>query len=125
MCAILVGIVVMGTTVNIVLWILSLIFEGDKKSENSVSEGNNSRSINKEIQNLSEPTKKTISNCPTIKNFILAFSLYTTIPNLLVQPSPSALKALGRLNIISNLIIVTYHVQQFIVILFPSTSLNN
>ena len=56
MCAILVGIVVMGTTVDIVLWAWSssdvVIFEGDQKSENSVSEGNNSRNINKEIQNL-------------------------------------------------------------------------
>ena len=122
-CAILVGLVVIGTIVDIVLQILSsdvVTFEGDKKSENSISKDNNLKNIDKEIQNLSEPTKKIISNRPTIKNFILAFSLYTTIPSLLVQPSPSALKALGGLKIISNLIIVVYHMQQYIVILFPS-----
>ena len=75
-CAILVGLVVIGTIVDIVLQILSsdvVTYEGAKKSEDLVSRENNPKK-----ENLSEPTKK-MSNPPTGRDFILAFSLYSTI----------------------------------------------
>ena len=126
-CTILVGLVVVGTIVDMVLWRLSsdvASFEENGKSKDLVSGENNSKDINKEIQNLSKPTEKSISNHSTIKDYILAFSLYTTIPNLLMRQSPSAIKAMSGLKIISNLIIITFHVLRFTVVLFPAIPQN-
>ena len=127
-CAILVGLVVIGTVVDIILWILSsdvVTCEADRKSQGSPSGEANPRDANK--QNSSEPmtTKRIITNYPTIKHFILAFSLHTNIPNLTMKQSPSALKALGGIKIISNLIIITFHVQHYIVIFFSITFQNS
>ena len=126
-CAILVGLVVVGTTVDIVLWRLSsdvVTFKGNRISEESVSGEKSSKDINKKTLSQ-QATRKAISNQPTIKEFILAFSLYTTVPNLLIEQSPSALKALGGMKIISNLIIIIFHVQQYAVIFFPITFQNS
>ena len=124
LCVILVGLVMVGTIVDVVIRTSNaVIYVGNSKSENSVCNENNSKDINKE--NLSKPTKNTINNSRTIKSFILSFSLYTTVPNLLTRQSPSALKALGGIKIISNLIIITFHVQQFTILLFPYTLQNS
>ena len=126
LCVILVGLVMVGTIIDIVVKILSsnaITYAGSSKSENTVCSINHFKDINKE--NLSEPTKITINNSRTIKSFILSFSLYTTVPNLLTRQSPSALKALGGIKIICNLIIITFHVQQFTVPLFPYTLQNS
>ena len=117
-CVILVGLVVTGTTVDIVSWASSITSERVKESEDSVSGEN----IPKK-ENLSKPTKK-ISNHPNTRDFILAFSLYTTISNLLMRPSPSALKALGGMKIFSNFIIVILHVYQLTGLLYPDTIQN-
>ena len=126
-CAILVGLVVVGTTVDIVLWRLSsdvVTFKGNRISEESVSGEKSSKDINKKTLSQ-QATRKAISNQPIIKKFILAFSLYTTVPNLLIEQSPSALKALGGMKIISNLIIIIFHVQQYALIFFPITFQNS
>ena len=122
-CVILAGIVMVGTTLDIVVWPPSsstMTFEENKKPKDSVSKTAYSKEINKNHSLTHERTH----DHPTIKHFILAFSLYTTVPNLLKRQSPSALKALGAIKIFSNLIIVTYHAQQFIVLLLPATIQN-
>ena len=127
-CVILVGLVMVGTTVDIVLWILPsnvmVTSEADSKLANSLPRDNNSKDNSKE--NLSEHFKKTMNdNSLTIKDLILAFSLNNTVPNLLRGQSPSALKALGGVKVISNFTIITLHVYQLPGLFFPSTSQNS
>ena len=127
-CAILVGLVVIGTIVDIVLQILSsniVTFEADRKSQDSLSGEANLRDANEQISSEPMTTKRMITNHPTIKHFILAFSLHTNIPNLLMKRSPSALKALGGIKVISNLIIITFHVQHFAITFFSITFQNS
>ena len=127
-CAILVGLVVIGTIVDTILWILSsdvVTFEAGRKSQDSLSGEANPRDANK--QNLSESmtTKRMITSHPTKKLYILTFSLLFTVPNLLMKQSPSALKALGGIKVIFNLIIITFHVQHFAITFFSITSQNS
>ena len=119
-CVILVGLVMVGTIVDIVLWFMpSVTSEIDSKLANPIPED-----ISKE--NLSVPTKKTMNNNPlTIKDFILAFSLNNTVPNLLKEQSPSALKALSAIKIISNFTIISSHVFQLTSLFYPGSSQNS
>ena len=103
MCVILVGLVMVGTTVDIVLWILPsnvmVTSEADSKLANSISGENNLKDTGKE--NMSVPTKKAMNDNSliiNIKHYILAFSLYNTVPNLLREQPTSALKALGGIS---------------------------
>ena len=117
-CAILVGLVVIGTIVDVVLWALSSSsISAEKKPTDSKESKQDSKSC------LGHDTK-TKSGQLTITNFILAFSLYNTIPRLLVGQSPSALKALGAIKIFSNFMIVTLHLFYSNGVLFPGTTHN-
>ena len=127
LCVILIGLVMIGTTLDAVLWSTSsrtMTSKEANKSMDHISKTDCSNEINKNHLLTHEETKAT-HDLPTIEQFILAFSLYKTIPNLLKKQSPSALKALGAIKIFSNLIIVTYHAQQFIVLLLPATIQNS
>lgn len=124
-CVILVGLVVIGTTLDVVLWSASsrkMTSREDNKPKDHISETDCSKEIKHHL--LTHNKAKATQDHPTIKHFILVFSLYNTIPNLLKRQSPSALKTLGAIKIFSNLIIVIYHAQQFIVLLFPATIQN-
>ena len=124
-CVILVGLVVIGTSLDILSWILpvsnvAMICEAaDRKLSNSIPE---SKDISKE--SLSDPTKIESNNSSTAKDFILAFSLYNTVSNLLAEQSPSAIKALSAIKIISNFIIISSHVFQLAGHHYPGTSQN-
>ena len=117
-CAILVGLVVVGTIVDVVLWLLSscitVTSEADDKKANKFSFWRNTKIISKEK----------LLVYPTIKDFILAFSLKTTACNLMVGQSSSALKALGGIRIMSTLTIIMLHIYQLTPLFFPATSQN-
>ena len=121
LCVILVGLVVVATTVDIVLWALSSNIKVTTEARSELTKAF-PRSLIRE--NLSEATKKANIISPTMKDFVLAFSLYNTVPNLLQGQSPSALKALSAIKIFSSITIITFHVQQSIVIFFSATSQN-
>ena len=129
MCVILVGLVTVGTTVDIMLWILPsnvmVTSEADSKLANSISGENNLKDTGKE--NMSVPTKKAMnanSLIINIKHYILAFSLYNTVPNLLREQPTSALKALGGIRVISTFIVIINHVYRCISLFYPATSQN-
>ena len=118
-----------GTVLDVVLWSASsrtMTSELNNKSNGHISKADYSSS-KESINNCLLTHKMTKANHDllTIQHFILLFSLYNTVPNLLKRQSPSALKAVGAIKIFSNLIIVTYHAQQFIVLLFPATIQNS
>ena len=116
MCGLLVGLVVVGSIIDVLWPILSnIISKPDNKLTNSVSGKNNSKDVSKEK----------LSAHPSVKDFILAFSLKTTIHNLLEGQSTSAVKALGGLRIISNITVITFHVYQLTGIFFPAASQNS
>ena len=122
-CAILVGLVVVATTVDIIQWTLSSNTKVTPEAHSELTESF-PRGLKKE--NLSEASKKMMNNIsPTIKDFVLAFSLYNTVPTLLKEQPPSTLKALGAIKILSNLTIITLHVQQLIVFFYSATSQNS
>ena len=120
-CVMFVGLVMVGTVVDIVLWEPPSNITVTIKADNKLAV--NSKDVSKE--NLSIVNKTTNINSPTVKDFILAFSLYTTASNISKQQSPSALKALSGIKILFNLTIITFHVQQFIVLFFSATSQNS
>ena len=117
-CAILVGLVMVGTIVDVVLWLLSssitVTSEADDKKTSKFSFWRNTKIISKEKLLV-------YSN---IKDFILAFSLKTTACNLMVGQSSSALKALGGIRIMSTLTIIMLHIYQLTPLFFPATSQN-
>ena len=123
-CVILVGLVVVGTTVDIILWLLppsvKVTYEadGNSKSENSVPKENNLKDIGKE--NMLTPTNSLI-----MRDHILAFSIYSTVPNLLKKQSASALKALGGIRVICTFVLFINHTYQCIAIYYSATSQNS
>ena len=124
MCAMFVGLVMVGTIVDIILWILSSDVTVTSEVDSKLAAENSSKDTGKE--NLSVPTKKTMNNNPlTIKDFIVAFSLYNTVPNLLREQSPSAIKALGGIRVLCTFIVVTNHVYRCIALFYPATSQNS
>ena len=122
-CAILVGLVMAGTMLDIVLWLVPPNIVTLVANEKLKNGKDNLKETDKEI--LSVSAKERVNNQPTIKDFILAFSLYTTIPNLLKRQSPSTLKALGAIKIFSNLIIVINHVFRLNYVFFSGSAHNS
>jgi len=97
-CGVVVVMVIMGTTVDIILWLLSTDL---LKSQEVFSKYNGSiQADDKEKDPVNEkhpliPKPEQKSDRPTVKDFILAFSLYNTVPVLVsMKQSPSAIKAL-------------------------------
>ena len=111
------------------LWILPsnvmVTSEADSKLANSIPGENNLKDTGKE--NMSVPTKKAMNDNSliiNIKHYILAFSLYNTVPNLLREQPTSALKALGGIRVISTFIVIINHVYRCISLFYPATSQN-
>ena len=129
MCVMFVGLVMVGTTVDIILWILSSNVTVTPKVDSKLAKPFPAENISKDSsrkENLLVPTKKTMNdNSLTIKDFILGFSLYNTVPNLLREQSPSSLKALGGIRVICTFVVVTNHVYQLITLFYPATSQNS
>ena len=115
-CVILVGLVVLGTTVDIILWLLPSVPSKNIKPAVDL----------KETKESSKPhSVATKDDRPTVKDFILAFSLYNTVPSLMMGTSPSALRALGAIKVFSNLIIVSLHLFYINGVFFPGTTHNS
>ena len=117
-CAMFIGLVVVGTIVDIILWLQPFVANNNKPAVDSTETKESSKSH-------PESDKMTKDDRPTIKDFILAFSLYNTVPSLLMGPSPSALKTLGAIKIFSNLIIVSLHLFYINGVFFPGTTHNS
>jgi len=125
-CGLLVGLVVVGTLFNVVFWLLSLNNPSPQPLLSIKNDENSSISKkDKESKAVSEMSTKAQNYNPTLQNFILAFSLYTTLPHLLsTQQSPTAVKAVGGMKLIANFLIITFHLYAFIPFHHPMISQN-
>ena len=118
-CAILIGLVVVGTTMD---FLLSLF------ASNGLTSDMKSRTENAQMR-TSNTTKETfcrIQDCqPTIYDFITAFSLYNTVPKLVsTAQSTSTIKGINAIKIFFNFIIVLHHLHYYAVFMFSSASQN-
>ena len=113
-CGVIVIMVMVGTTVDIILWLPSTDL---LKSHQilSIYNGNiqacdNGNGLINEKDPLI-PKQEQKSDRPTVKDFILAFSLYNTIPVLVsMKQSPSAIKALSGIRFHAMILIIMVHV---------------
>ena len=112
LCLVLILLVVIGTTVDVV-YSLHTSNRGPTEVDKKSNKNNSAESVT------------TATNYLTAKDFILAFSLYTTIPNILAAPSPSALKALSAIKVFSNLIVIALHAHVFNTLIFSAVSHNS
>ena len=118
-CGLLIGLAVVGSTVDYVVRQLS-------SNESPTDVINNAQAtINKKgpINNKKKPLYS--SKQVTMKDFISSFSLYKTVPSLVsTKQSPSTIKGLNAMKIFFNSIILIHHVHTFAItiIMFPSAS---
>ena len=118
-CGLLIGLVVVGSTVDYVVRQLS-------SNESPTDVINDAQAtINKKgpINNKKKPLYS--SKQVTMKDFISSFSLYKTVPSLVsTKQSPSTIKGLNAMKIFFNSIILIHHVHTFAItiIMFPSAS---
>ena len=104
-CGLLIGLVIVGTTVD---WMLQQL--------SSLPEATNNAEVVQVVQKPQHNDKKV-----TIKDFMLAFSLYKTVPSFVsTKQSPSTIKGLNAVKIFFNLIIVIHHVHIYAIVMFPS-----
>ena len=104
-CGLLIGLVIIGTTVDWSLQQLSSPYEVTNNTE--------------VVQVIEKPQHS--DKRVTLKDFMLAFSLYKTVPNLVsTTQSPSTIKGLNAIKIFFNSIIVIHHVHVYAVVMFPS-----
>ena len=115
-CGILIGLVVVGTTMD--QWLLLL---------------SSNRSF-PEVTNETEIVQTTVSNDKlqqtgkqiTIRDFVFSFSLYKTVPKLVsTKQSISTIKGLNAIKIFFNYLIVIHHLFRFAVFELPFTSQNS
>ncbi|XP_065887197.1 nose resistant to fluoxetine protein 6-like [Dysidea avara] len=117
MCGVLIGLVVVGTVADIMSWLCLSEKDGNVEivqvsSEDNKKDTEHPPSLQKdaELQQLSP-----------LKSFLLAFSLYNTVPILLsTKQSPSAVKAIGGIRMFCNFSIVAIHVISFFPTFQPS-----
>ncbi|XP_065918372.1 nose resistant to fluoxetine protein 6-like isoform X1 [Dysidea avara] len=97
--AVLVGLVVIGTSLDFFSWLLS-IYEtqgGDAKNIKKDKDGEKSADL------------------PSLKNFITAFSLCSTVPTLLnTKQSPSVVKAVNAIKVLALLCEIVFHAYMLI-----------
>ena len=110
-CGLLIGLVILGTTMDYILRQLSSLTEIT----------NNAKVVQTTVNN-----KETIENprCSdkqvTIRDFMLSFSLYKTVPSLVsTKQSPSVIEGLNAIKIFFNSFIVIHHVYTFAILMFP------
>jgi len=113
-CGVIVVMVIVGTSVDIILWVLSTDL---LKSHQTFSKFNGSiqtsdtKNCSIDEKDLLIPKPEQKSDRPTVKDFILAFSLYNTVPALVsMNQSPSAIKALNGVRFHAITLIIMQHV---------------
>ena len=117
-CVLLIGLVVVGTAMNFLLWPLS--------SNESPPKLSNKTEI---VQTAVKIKDKNVNKCSSqhdqsiMKEFVLSFSLYNTVPKLVsTKQSTSTIKGLNAIKVFFNILIVVNHVYAFISILFLTVS---
>ena len=115
-CGILIGLVVVGTTMD--QWLLLL---SSNKSFHEVT--NETEIVQTTVSNdkLQQTGKQT-----TMRDFMFSFSLYKTVPKLVsTKQSISTIKGLSAIKIFFNCLIVISHLHCFAVFTLPFTSQNS
>ncbi|XP_065918694.1 nose resistant to fluoxetine protein 6-like [Dysidea avara] len=118
-CGVIVAMVIAGTTVDIILWLLSTdIFKSHQifsKFNGNIQADDKESNRDSEIGPLiPKPEQKIKKPTVTVKNFILAFSLYNTVPVLVsMKQSPSAIKTLNGIKFHAMILIIMIHVTHF------------
>jgi len=110
-CATMIVMVIVGTTVDMVSWVLSIdFFKSHQVFNGSVqADDKESNHTNKTHPLLARQEQR--NDRPTIKDGILAFSLYNTVPALVsMKQSPSAIKTLSGIRFHVITLIVMGHV---------------
>ena len=121
-CAILIGLVAVGTAMDFLL----LLFASNM-SPSELTSGTDSvkTAINEKDRKAIANSGSTLQNQLSVKHFILAFSLYNTVPKLVsTKQSNSAIKGLNFIKILFNFLIVIHHSHIFAITMFPSVSQN-
>jgi len=107
-CVALLVLTVLGTSMDLIWWLLSYCTLSDNSTK---------------ITNKVKDTRK--NDFPKFRDFISAFSLYNTVPDLFcTKQLPSSIKALGALKIFANLSIIGAHVYIVILVFYPQVSQN-
>ena len=115
-CALLIGLVAVGTVVDFLL----LLFSSNEPTSDIKSRTENAANNTKK-ENILRPQ----NSQPNMKDFILAFSLYNTVPKLVsTKQSNSTIKGVNAIKILFNFIIVLHHLHCFVVFMFSSASQN-
>ena len=111
LCVILLGLTVLGTSVDLICWFYSCFVLADDDTQVTTKS--------------KDSLKKEMNDLPNFRDFISAFSLYNTVPNLFcTKQSPSSVKALGSLKVFSNLSIIGAHVYIVALVFYPQVSQN-
>ena len=115
-CALLIGLVAVGTVVDFLL----LLFSSNEPTSDIKSRTENAANNTKK-ENILRPQ----NSQPNMKDFMLAFSLYNTVPKLVsTKQSNSTIKGVNAIKILFNFIIVLHHLHCFVVFMFSSASQN-
>ena len=122
-CALLIGLVAVGTAVNFLLLLFSSdLSPSDHELTSEVDSVKTTASEKLRKVNSGSPQQKQ----PAVKQFLLAFSLYNTVPKLVsTKQSNSAIKGLNFMKILFNfLIVIHHHSHIFAITMFSSASQN-
>ena len=122
-CGILIGLVIVGTTMDHRLLPLSTNESLPKVSKETVQ---TAATVNKKDKVVSHDKLQHTSKQVTIKDFVLSFSLYNTVPKLVsTKQSTSTIKGLNAIKILFNFLIVINHLFFFTVFTLPFSSQNS
>ena len=115
-CGILIGLVIVGTITDYLL--------SSNESLLKVSKETVQTAVNKKA--VSHDKLQHTSKQVTMKDFMLSFSLYNTVPKLVsTKQSTSTIKGLNATKTFFNFIIVIHHLHCFIVFTLPFSSQNS
>ena len=115
-CALLIGLVAVGTVMDFLL----LLFASNELTSDMKSRTENVTSNTKKNKIL-RPQDSRLN----MKDFMLAFSLYNTVPKLVsTKQSTSTIKGVNAIKIFFNFIIVLHHLHCYVVFIFTSASQN-
>ena len=110
-CVMLIGLVMVGTTLDKLLQIPA---KSPAKLSNATE---NVKALTNKKKYFNNGTPQNIQKIA--KDFLLSFSLYNTIPNLLLtKQSPSTIKGLSAIKIFFNFLIVLHHLHYYTVFTF-------
>ena len=117
-CGVLVGLVVMGTLAD-------MICLSEKDTETvQVSSKDSTKKLDEHSPTSGHGGTK--HQQPTVKSFLLSFSLYNTVPTLLsTKQSPAAVRGIAGIKIYSNFLIIILHVLFFFLHYQPLASQNS